>query len=237
MTVTPALTTGPGLTAPRPQPAVSQREGPEEPRESVDIAHQITRLGSPGKTGEKSGLDLAGRLSGPVGLTAAMWASEIVDTALGNRLDGLGILPRTPQGLLGVGTAPFLHGGFSHLANNSLGMLVAGGMIAAQSPKKFRDVSLISAVASGLGYWLTAPPGAVGIGASGMVYGYIGYNMARGIFERKPLPIAMTVASLVLFAGSLPGLLPGQPGVGWQAHLFGFAAGVAAAALLPRDGK
>jgi membrane associated rhomboid family serine protease len=234
MIVTPALPTGLSLTAPRPQPA-SPSKGPEEPRESVEIARQITTLGSPGKTGEQSGLSLAGRLSGPVGLTAAMWGLEILDTALGNRLDALAIVPRTPEGLLGIATAPFLHRGFEHLGSNSVGLLLAGGMIAAQSPKKFSQVSLITALASGLGYWLTGP--SPGIGASGMVYGYIGYAMARGVFEHKPVPIAVSIASTLLFAGSLPGLLPGLPGVGWQAHLVGFAAGVAAAAILPKDGK
>lgn len=170
------------------------------------------------------------RLKGPAYLTAAMWGAEIVDSALGGRLDAFGVTPRTVDGLLKVPLMPFVHGGFGHLIANTSGMLIAGGMIAAESPKKFRDVTLITGLTSGLGVWATGA-GLTG-GASGLVYGYIGYNLANGIFNPKARSIAKTAASALLFASALPGVLPGQPGISWQAHLFGLAGGIAAAALL-----
>lgn len=220
-------------TAPRAS-VTRPASAPEEPKESVQI-RPMTSLGQLGRTGADTGLKaVAGNLSGPIGLVGTMGAIEVVNTLVGHRLNALAIVPHDPHGLVGIATAPFLHGSLGHFANNAVGILLAGGMIAARDPKRFRDVSLITALTSGLGVWLTG--GGPTVGASGVVYGYVGYTMARGFFDKKPLSIAMSAASLALFTGSLVGLLPGAPGISWQAHMFGFLGGVAAAAMLPGDG-
>lgn len=225
--------TAPSPLRPTLVSAASRESAPaEEPNDSVSIG-RMTQLNGLRKTGEHSGLSFAGRLSGPIGMVGTMGAIEVVNGALGHSLNALAIVPRSPEGLIGIATSPFLHGNFNHFANNAVGILLAGGMVAAQGPKKFRDVSLITALTSGIGVWLAGAGPTVG--ASGMVYGYMGYAMARGVFDRRPLPIAMSIASLALLGGSLAGMLPGQAGISWQSHMFGFLGGVAAAALLPKD--
>jgi membrane associated rhomboid family serine protease len=90
----------------------------------------------------------------------------------------------------------------------------------------------------GLGVWLFAGPNTVHVGASGLIFGYVGYVLARGFFERNLLSIVLAAVVAVSYGGALWGLLPGQPGVSWEGHVFGFAAGVGAAKLLsaPRLG-
>ncbi len=173
------------------------------------------------------------RLEGPLKLTGWMVGAEVLDAVTAFPLDALGVMPRTLDGLVKIPLLPFLHGGFDHLINNSIGVLLAGGMVAYESPEKFRDVSLISGLTSGLGVW--ALGSGLTVGASGLVYGYMGYSMARGLFDHRPEAIKKSLLSGLLFAGSLPGLLPGTPGVSWQGHLFGFMGGVAAAAILPKE--
>ncbi|MEW6283803.1 MAG: rhomboid family intramembrane serine protease [Candidatus Eremiobacterota bacterium] len=188
------------------------------------------------RQGRDNGTRTAGSIiGGPLGFTAAVWGTSLLDMATGHSLAPiLGITPRTAHGLVGVVGAPFVHVNPDHLLNNTVGLLLAGSMVAASGPTKFRDVTLISMLASGVGMWATGS--GLTVGASGVAYGYIGYNMARGLFDRSPEQLALTGLSTLLFLGSLSGLLPGAPGVAWQGHLIGFAAGVAAAAVLPKDG-
>lgn len=94
---------------------------------------------------------------------------------------------------------------------------------------------MIAGAASGLAAWATSANGSIIGGASGLVYGYIGYTMARGLFDHRPGPIAKSILSTALFAGSLSGLVPGMEAISWQGHLGGFIGGVAAAALLPKE--
>ncbi|MEW6279593.1 MAG: rhomboid family intramembrane serine protease [Candidatus Eremiobacterota bacterium] len=173
-------------------------------------------------------------LRGPLGLTTAVWCTSFLDGATGQSLAPvLAITPRTVQGLVGVVGSPLVHISLSHLLNNTYPLLVAGSLVAASGPGKFRDVTVLSVLTSGLGVW--ANESGTAIGASGLAYGYIGYSMARGLFDRRPQQLALSAISALLFLGTLPGLLPGPPGVSWLAHLFGFSGGLVAAALLPRE--
>ncbi|HVM26326.1 MAG TPA: rhomboid family intramembrane serine protease [Mycobacteriales bacterium] len=169
-----------------------------------------------------------------VGLVGVMWVSEIVDTVLGGRLDGLGIEPRQVDGLTGVPLAPFLHGGFGHLISNTVPFLVLGALIALSGLARLLVVTAVVAVVGGLGTWLVAPSGTVHIGASGLVFGFAAYLVARGVFDRRLHYLATgLVVAFVYGTTLLLGLVP-RPGVSWQGHLFGAVGGLVAAWLLAR---
>jgi len=167
-------------------------------------------------------------------LLAAMWILEILDAFLFLNLDRFGIVAHDPEGLLGVPLAPFLHAGFGHLMANSLPLLVLGIMAAIRGAGRFVAASVIIVFVSGVGVWLTSAPYYVTVGASGLVFGYFGYVVARGLFDRHSLDIALGVVVAVLYYSLLWGVLPSQPGVSWQGHLFGLIGGVLAAWILRR---
>ncbi len=173
------------------------------------------------------------------GLLAAMWAVELLDFLLPFlRLDHLGIRPRQPAGLLGIPAAPFLHGDFGHLAGNSLPFLVMGGLVMLGERGVFWAVTVFVTLVCGLVVWLLAPGNSVHIGASGLIFGYLGFLLSRGLFERSPLWIAVALGLLLAYGGMIFGVLPGQRGVSWQGHLFGFVAGILAAwAMFPKNRK
>ncbi|MDF9716209.1 rhomboid family intramembrane serine protease [Nocardioides sp. ChNu-153] len=166
------------------------------------------------------------------GFVALLWLLEIVDTVLGNRLDAYGVQPRSDEGLVGVATAPLLHLGFGHLVSNTLPLLVLGFVIALSGIGRALAVAAIVWVVGGLGTWLVAPAATNHIGASVLVFGFITYLVARGFFSRSPGQVAIGVVVLLVYGGALWGVLPGQPGISWQGHLFGALGGVVAAALL-----
>ncbi|HYN52812.1 MAG TPA: rhomboid family intramembrane serine protease [Thermoleophilaceae bacterium] len=167
-------------------------------------------------------------------MVALMWVLEIVDLALDQRLDSYGIEPRDVDGLDGVVTAPFLHVGFGHLIGNTLPFVVMGVVIAFEGPLRLVGVTVIAALVSGLGTWLIAPADTIHLGASGVVFGYATYLIARGAFNRRFMELAIGAAVVVLWGGALLAGLEPQQGISWQGHLFGAIGGVVAARVLAR---
>ena len=182
-------------------------------------------------------------LPSTLNLVALLWIVHILRLVL----SFLGLLPSQASahifgihpgggvtGLWTIFSAPLIHGDWRHLFGNSVSLLILGSLVGLQGPGRLLHVSIISAVVSGLGVWLIAPHNTVHVGASGIVFGYLGALLFLGWFQRRPLGILLSIASLVLFNGMIIGLFRGAPGVSWQGHLFGFLGGVLAARLATR---
>ena len=171
---------------------------------------------------------------------ALLWVIEIVDAVTAGDLDRYGIEPRSEDGLVGIAVAPLLHSGWTHLEANSVPLLVLGLIVAVVSTARFFGVIAWTWVVSGFGVWLVAPSNSVTVGASGLVFGLLAYLLVVGFLERRAIGILVSVGVFLLYGGVLLGVLPGQPGVSWQGHLFGALGGVLAAYHLanrrrPRD--
>jgi membrane associated rhomboid family serine protease len=167
-------------------------------------------------------------------LVAVMWAVEVVDVVGDLQLDQYGIEARETEGLDGVVTAPFLHVGFGHLLGNTIPFVILGLLIAFEGARRLLGVFVIVALVSGLGTWLVAPEGTIHVGASGVVFGFSTYLIARGWFNRRPSQIAIGLVVVVLWGGVLLGGLQPREGISWQGHLFGAIGGVVAARVLAR---
>jgi membrane associated rhomboid family serine protease len=171
------------------------------------------------------------------GFVAFMWLIELVDILVFKQaLNIYGILPRQIIGLRGIVFAPFLHGGLGHLIANSLPFLILGWFVMLQETSDFFVVTGITMLVSGLGVWLFGSPG-FHIGASGVIFGYLGFLLLRGYFERNIPSILLSLIVGVLYGSTIWGVLPLQQGISWEGHLFGFIGGVVAARLLTRRKK
>jgi membrane associated rhomboid family serine protease len=173
-----------------------------------------------------------------LGFTALLWAVEIVDALLfSGGLDGLGIRPRSVVGLRGIALAPLLHGGFGHLIANTVPLLVLGWFVMLRDVRYWFIVGACATFMGGAGVWLIGASNSVHIGASIVVFGFLGYLLLRGVFERKLLTILGSLAVGAMYGGALFGILPGTPGISWEGHLFGFIGGGVAARWCKDDGK
>ncbi|HVH98402.1 MAG TPA: rhomboid family intramembrane serine protease [Enhygromyxa sp.] len=162
-------------------------------------------------------------------ILAVLWGLEIVDELVfSGVLDLFGVHPRTVFGLIGVVASPFLHGDLYHLLSNTAGLVIFGTVILLWSRKEFAAVTVASMLLGGLGTWLVGASGSIHIGASGVVFGYFGYVLMRGWYERKPLSIIVSIAVAWMFGSLLTGAIPGLagPGISWEGHLFGMLGGV-----------
>jgi membrane associated rhomboid family serine protease len=174
------------------------------------------------------------------GFIAVIWGVEVANTLMDHRLSEFGIVPRTTEGLRGIPLWPFLHAGFGHVISNTLPMAVLGGVIAIQGRNTLLKVSAIVVVVSGAGVWVFARPG-IHVGASGLVFGYFGYLVARGWYQRSLSSVAVAILVVFFYGGLIFGIVPSLGFVSWEGHMFGLMAGILAAKIIdekkPRKGE
>lgn len=164
---------------------------------------------------------------------ALLWVLQVFNWADGYRLDvDFGILPHNVTRLPEIFTAPFLHVSWQHIEGNTVPLFVLGVLAAYRGIKKFLLMTLIVAVASGLAVWLFQSSNELTVGASGLIFGYFGYVVVRGFFDRNLLDIGVGIVAGVLYWTILQVAIPGTPGVSWIGHLGGLFGGVLAAWLL-----
>lgn len=156
----------------------------------------------------------------------AMWAGFVATLVSGGALLSLGVVPRTSTGLLGVFVAPFLHANLDHLLANTVSFAVLGWMVMWRDARHFWQVTVISLLTAGLAAWLLGAPNSVHVGASGLVFGYLGFLMLSGWYTRTFAAIAISVLVTAAWGSLVFGVLPGTPGVSWPSHLGGFAGGI-----------
>jgi membrane associated rhomboid family serine protease len=167
-------------------------------------------------------------------LLAGLWMLEFVDQLSGNELDQFGIHAREIDGMPEICTAPFLHAGWNHLISNSLPFYILGFLVLLSGLARWLASSLIIIIVSGMAAWSLTPAHTIILGASGLIFGWLTYLLARGIWSRRPAQVVLAVIVLLLYGGLIWGVLPGTAGVSWQAHLGGAVGGVLAAWLLHR---
>jgi membrane associated rhomboid family serine protease len=169
---------------------------------------------------------------------AIIWLVELADWLIFNHsLDAYGIKPRTLEGLKGIFFMPFLHASFGHVLSNTVPFIVLGALVIMRRTRDFFIVSVIIIIVSGLGVWLFGGANTVHIGASALVFGYLGFLFLRAYFEWSLASIVVAVAVGLMYSGLIWGVLPIYSGVSWQGHLFGFLGGALAAYLLTRRRK
>lgn len=166
------------------------------------------------------------------GFVALLWVIELVDLILfQGSLDRFGIWPHRLIGLRGIFFAPFLHRGLGHLIANTIPLLTLGWLVMLRETRDFFAVTFVTMLIGGLGTWLVGSPNSVHVGASSLIFGYFGYLLLRGYFERSVRAIAVSLVVGVLYGSLIWGVLPTNPMISWQGHLFGFIGGAIAARL------
>ncbi|MBR8829822.1 MAG: hypothetical protein N5P05_001223 [Chroococcopsis gigantea SAG 12.99] len=168
---------------------------------------------------------------------AIFWILEILDKfVFQGALDAYGIIPHNVIGLRGILFAPFLHGSFPHLIANTIPFIFLSWLVMVQQTSDFFIVTGLTMLIGGAGVWLFGAPNSVHIGASILIFGYLGFLLLRGYFQRNLASIALSVLVLTFYGSAIWGILPSAgPGISWQGHLFGFLGGVLGAKLIATE--
>lgn len=172
-------------------------------------------------------------------MVAIFWIVEIVNVLFFHSsyksLAQYGIIPRHFVGLRGILFAPFLHGGWGHLIANTIPFITLGWLVMLQETSDFFIVTIVTMLVGGIGTWLFGATNSVHIGASILIYGYLGFLLLRGYFQKNIPSIFLSVVVFFIYGGLIWGVLPSQIGISWQGHLFGFLGGVLSALAIAKE--
>lgn len=159
-------------------------------------------------------------------LIVIAWGVAAVNFSfMDGQLNRLGLRPRTLSGLIGIWLCPFLHGDWFHLSGNTGGFFALGGLILLQAPENFWVVTLTVLLIGGAICWLIGR-NTTYVGASGVIFGYLGFLLAQGYFTRDIPSVLAAILVGFFYSKYLWGLLPMELDVAWEGHLFGFAGGM-----------
>ena len=146
----------------------------------------------------------------------------------------LSVSPRSVEGLLGVLTAPLLHGSVEHIVANGIAVLMLGTLAGTVYPKATLRALPLLWIGSGLGAWLLGNAGSHHLGASGVTHGLGFLVFVLGLLRRDRAAIAAGMLAFLFYGGMLMTILPREAGVSWESHLGGAIGGVVAALLFRR---
>ncbi len=166
---------------------------------------------------------------------AALTLLILLVTLLGFVFPGLvrelALVPREPGALLGILTMPLVHASLHHLLANLPPFLVLSALVLIGSPRYYLVTTGFIVTLGGLLLWLLGQAG-FHVGASGLIFGYFGFLLGRGFYDRQLAPLLLAALTAFLYGGMLWGILPNQPGVSWDGHLAGLVAGVITSRLV-----
>lgn len=163
-----------------------------------------------------------------------LWLIKLCEILFNTPLHQLGIYPHSASGLVGIIAAPLIHGSFSHLLANSLPLFILVSALFYGYPKSWRWVLGLIWLLSGLGVWLFARQ-SYHFGASGLTHGLFFYLFISGLLRRDTRSIVLLMITFFMYGGMLATVFPSQPGISFEYHLFGAAAGILAALLFRQN--
>jgi membrane associated rhomboid family serine protease len=149
----------------------------------------------------------------------------------------LGVLPRKIEGLPGILLHPFVHGGFSHLANNLPTFFVLSLALYYFYRAVANRVMVIIWFGTGILLWIIGRD-SYHIGASGVIYGLAFFIFWGGLLMHSISLMAISLAIVFWYGSMVWDMFPFLPNesVSWEGHLSGALAGSLAAAIFRKAG-
>lgn len=191
----------------------------------------LERIRTPQRTARRGQSRTSG-LALLLAIVCVMWVVEIINSLDNQQLNSDGLYARNVDRLWGILTFPFIHANFAHLFDNTIPFVFLGAIIALRGAARLGFITAFVIVVGGIGTWLIAPAYPATVGASGVVFGYAGYLLARGFFDRRLWELVIGGIVAVVWGAALIASLVPHANISWQAHLCGGIAGVLAAWVL-----
>jgi membrane associated rhomboid family serine protease len=168
-------------------------------------------------------------------MVLVMWFLKTIEYYFDLDFRTLGIFPRKTESLKGIFFSPFIHGSFDHLISNTVPFLLLGTAIFYFYSRLAYRIIFFSWILTGMAVWIGGRY-SWHIGASGLVYAFASFLFFAGILNKERQLIAISLLVIFLYGGLIWGVLPGQKGISWESHLFGFLSGFIFAYFYGKDG-
>jgi membrane associated rhomboid family serine protease len=161
----------------------------------------------------------------PFRLVFLMWLAFSLEFFYGFDFGFLGIKPRTLEGLIGIFTAPIIHGGLSHLISNTLPLLFLGSTLFFFYERIGRIVFLRCYFITNILVWIFSPRVSYHIGASGLIYGLSAFLIFFGLLRKDFMSLLISIVVIIFYGGIFYGVLPLDERISWESHLAGALVG------------
>jgi len=220
-----------------------------EPRyleRAKNVLAQLRRPPTPASPASEPRFDASswgGALIVMVIVGVGLWVIQLVNAGDHQHLNRFGLKPREVDGLWGILTQPFLHQGYNHLLTDTVSVVAIGWVLLLSGVRLWLFVTAAVVLVGGAATWLVAPGvahnGHTIVGSTGLIFGWMGYLLARAYFSRRLKWILTAVVLLIFFGTLLGSLLPASDSHGaWESRICGFVVGALVGWLLhPRGGR
>jgi membrane associated rhomboid family serine protease len=162
-----------------------------------------------------------------------LWAIFMIDAVFGLRLGRFGLRPGSIPGLIGVITAPLLHGSFQHILSNTLPLLLSLTATLYLYPSSSVRVIPLIWLGSGAIAWVIGRP-SLHFGASGLIYGFLAFVFFSGVLRKDARSVSVSLLIGFLYGSMVWGVLPIKPNMSWEMHLSGAVMGILLAFVYSR---
>lgn len=162
-------------------------------------------------------------------LVFIMWVTFALEVFFGIDLSFLGIKPRTISGLIGIVTAPMIHGSLQHLLSNTIPLLFLGSVLFFFYERIAAIVFFRCYFITNILVWLLSPRVSYHIGASGLIYGLAAFLVFYGVLRGELLSLLISIGIFLVYGSIFYGVLPTDPAVSWESHLAGALVGTVTA--------
>ena len=173
----------------------------------------------------------------PFRLVFIMWLIFSFEFFFSVDLGWLGIRPRTLTGLIGIITAPLIHGSLAHLISNTVPLLFLGSVLFFFYERVGDIVFFRCYIWTNLLVWIFSPRVSFHIGASGLIYGLSAFLIFFGFMRKDFWSLFISIVVFIMYGGIFYGVLPSNPHISWESHLAGAMVGVITAFDLRNKSK
>jgi len=172
-------------------------------------------------------------IAGPLSLVGIMVIAYFANVLTPIEFNSWGIRPRSIDGLIGIPLVIFLHGNINHLFSNIVPLFILGLLLRSYGKAYFAQTTIALTLLSGLLTWIFSPSSLL-VGASGLVFAYFSYLIAKAIRKKTPLTILIALVVIITYGYLFFSLASIQQGVSWTGHACGFASGILLALYGPK---
>lgn len=161
----------------------------------------------------------------PLLFVLSLWLVKLVEILFDFDFTNFGLYPLEFKGLRGILFAPFVHGSWEHLMNNSIPVFILSWALHYFYRQIFTKVFLLIFILHSFWLWFFGRD-AFHIGASGIINGLGAFLFVSGLIRKNTHLLAIAMLVAFLYGSMVWGIFPREEAISWEAHLTGMIAGV-----------
>jgi membrane associated rhomboid family serine protease len=170
-----------------------------------------------------------------IGCLVLVWGAFLINLQFNLGLNRFGNRPLRTEGLVGILSMAFLHGGWEHIWSNTVSFFTLSSMLLYFYRGIGLKVLFWTWLGSGILLWTSGTSGNH-IGLSGVVYALAAFLFLSGVIRRHAILMRVALVVVFLYGSIVWGVFPIEVGVSWQGHLAGAFMGGLLAVVWRKEG-